>query len=63
MIAKNRKHWHNSYIRYLKEMYYITLNTLKEEFPKLEFKNHNTLFNTFSSLIYHSSSKYISSYL
>ena len=63
MLAIDRKHWHNSYMKYLKEMYYITLDILKEHFPKLNIKNHNMFFNIFSKLIYNSSSKYISPYL
>lgn len=59
----NGERWHNSYNKYLIEMFQICQNIINEELPKNNINYSNKTFNVFSYMIYQSSSKYISPYL
>ena len=60
----NHCEWHNAYINELIMMYKLTKSIINKNYPKVKIDwESNKLFNYFSSLIYHCSSKYISEYL
>jgi len=60
----NRHVWHTAYELYLIQMYLLTQNIIKSRYPKSKVQiESNVLFNDFSSLIYHFSSKHIDEYL
>jgi hypothetical protein len=60
-MSANRKEWHNAYENELKEMFFLTLNVIDRAYPRTDV-DIETAFHHFSRLIYHSSSKEISSY-
>lgn len=60
----NRYEWQNAYINELIIMYNLTESIITKNYPKVKIVwESNKLFNEFSSLIYHCSSKHISEYL
>lgn len=59
----NREIWHNSYKQNLIDMYRIVRGLIDIYIPKNKIIWNNIAINNLSKLIYHCSSKYISSYL
>ena len=60
----NRHSWHISYCRELIHLYEIVKRIVTEKYPTIkENWESNSLFNSFSRLIYNCSSKHISLYL
>lgn len=59
-IINDYSRWYHSYEPYLIQMYILTQNIIKSRYPNINIiTESNTLFNIFSKIIYHVSSKHI----
>lgn len=59
-IISDYSRWYHSYEPYLIQMYILTQNIIKSRYPNINIIiESNTLFNIFSKIIYHVSSKHI----
>jgi len=59
-VDKKREEWHNAYCEDLINMFEIMILQINKHFPQNNTEWNNKIFNKFSKLIYHSSSKYVS---
>ena len=61
MYTEDREIWHNIYIHELKDMFDIIITNVLRQYPNTQFKVDKA-FHNFSRLIFHCSSKILSSY-
>jgi hypothetical protein len=56
--------WHDSHLKYLIDLYFILIDIVNTRYPKNKIDwSSNKIFNNFSKLVYHCSSKHISKFL
>lgn len=61
MSEDDREKWHDAYIEELKELYFIVLNIIEQNYD-LPYLDDSVAFHNFSRLAFNDSSKFISEY-